>query len=242
MRIEIPTATVVDPAGVTAYPFIESATSLFILGGGALSSVKNRAGGPDGVVSGSILYQPSYARFSGSSQTNYIQTSQVDIGLADVAQTLISVSRMPNPASGDAVPGRSLFSSYNGTTNFGISLVNTGGLMAHGDGVDAAYFEDGGAYQEAFFRFKAVVTAQDNMKLVEVVGGKLVISEDMGIESAVNGDRPLRIGGDYFAGGYDDTCDIAMVSRHAASLTLEQLQYIYDYVKAYYAARGERVL
>lgn len=239
MRIEIPNIRVADPAGVTAYPFQDSLTSLFYLGGGELASTKNRAlGGVDATVHGDITYSPLFATFEGLGTVNYLQTAEFD---ADTNQTIVGIYRMPGePDASD--PGRSIFSAYNGIVIPGLALVNSGGYQSTGAGVDTVFGGDDNGYSSTF-RFRALTVNDADASLYTVEAGQVALKATTAVTRTLNTASPLRIGGDYYAGGMDDTCDIAFVSKHTGeALTLEKLQYVYQFLKARYASRGVRVL
>ncbi|WP_030540547.1 hypothetical protein [Sphingobium sp. DC-2] len=248
MRIELPSAKIVNAAAVTAYPFSDSASDIFIVGEGAISSCKNRAlGGLDATAHGAIAYEDNYAIFSGDSQTNYLQTQIVDSAVPglDADLTIITVARMPNAALGVPEPGRGLLSNYNGagsSGNYGFSVHNVGAFQARDGGADAAYFSEDVRFQQPVFYFRAATVTSTAMTAYQRSGGKIVDYSQTAVTRALDGDSPWRIGGDYYAGGYDDTAHIAFVARHRGAFTREMMRTTYEYLRSYYAARGERVL
>ena len=221
--------------GIVGYPVSDSLTSLFMIGDNEADSLVNLVSGQsEATVTGSITYGDYHGVFSGEGRSNYIEIPDRD---DETDVTLISVFKMPTVLSSSPA-GRVIFGAFNGNLA-GTNMLHFGAYSSNGTTGASTMFANPAPASETYFRMKAITVSSSAVTTYDASSGVVSQTNTAARTRAANTLRNLRVGGNYGTiTGYNDTAHIAMVSKHDAALTIEQLQSIYTYLRMYYTNRS----
>lgn len=236
LRLIIPGVSFTYYNDIVGYPVSDSLTSLYMIGDNEADSLVNLVSGQsEATVTGSITYGDYHGVFSGEGESNYIEIPDRD-DKTDV--TLISVFKMPTVLSSSPAVGRVIFGAFYGT-KAGTSMFHFGAYSSDGTTGAKTMFANPVPASETYFRMKAITVSSSAVTTYDASSGVVSQTNTAARTRAANTLRNLRVGGNYGPiPGYDDTAHIAMVSKHDAALTIEQLQLIYTYLRKYYTNRS----